>query len=394
MVISLAYEAADIALCSVIVMYVIVQTMSFHMSQNGKWIVLTGFFVRLVLACWGTYGDGALAVWLSSGDQEDFLRIALQYFTGDFSEQWTRYPYVVYMIFRLTGPNRIMPKLINIFCWFLGILILQMVAGGLYGRKKIMILFAYTFLPYALLVSTQLMRESMISLFSMLCVLSIYNWMDSGNVKHMLIVLVCASAPVALHAGNIALVAGAFLVYMLWDYKAGKWRKFDWCWIVIILCIIMAVPFYNNFFARFLGYFPRNISFETITGKPFNPGRSDYGPSAVVKTLGQFIFWGIYRILYFWISPTPRFWNSPIDVIGFLFDSIPMILVFLQIFRNIKRNMRQSKSLAGLYVLGVYTVIYGFGTSNAGTAIRHRDQLWGMMIMAVLAGMNRGVRYE
>ena len=98
-------------------------------------------------------------------------------------------------------------------------------------------------------------------------------------------------------------------------------------------------------------------------------------------------------MIYFWISPTPRFWNSSVDIIGFLFDSVPMFFIFIQIFKNIRREKRYSKSLAGLYILLAYTIIYAWGTANAGTAMRHRDQFLGIMVMSVLVGA-KGNEYE
>ncbi len=93
---------------------------------------------------------------------------------------------------------------------------------------------------------------------------------------------------------------------------------------------------------------------------------------------------------YFWIAPLQGFWSLPLDVIGFLFDSVLMAFLILWILQCVRKNKRHSKSLAGLYIVMVYTVIYALGTVNAGTAMRHRDQLLGIMVMAVLADMGEG----
>lgn len=388
------HAAIDIVWCGMIVAYIVVQTRSFDMPKYGKAIVLAGFFARVGLACWGTYGAGALADWLRRGDQAAFFEIATHYYSGDYSEYLTRYPYVICTIFRIMGPNRIMPQMLNILCWFLGVRILLSVTNGLYGRKKILILLFYTFLPYALLISTHVMRESIINLFAMLSFFYLWKWMNFGKIKHLIIMCLISLIPILLHTGNIALLIAAFIIYMQWDRETGKWRKSGLRWLILFLCFFLAIPLYNSISRSFpIEYLPSEISLERITGRSSVPGRSDYVSPGAVHTIGEFIFWSIYRMLYFWISPTPRFWNSPVDVIGFVFDSVPLFVIFLQIFKNIKQGKRHSKSLAGLYILIVYTIIYAWGTTNAGTAMRHRDQLFGIMAMTVLIGW-KGKEYE
>lgn len=388
------YALIDIVWCGVMAIYIVVQTSSFNMSQDGKLIVLAGFLVRIGLAWWGTYGTGSLAVWLQAGDQGAFLDVAMQYYSGDFSENVTRYPYVLCAIFQIMGPNRIMPQMLNILCWFLGIQILLGVTNGLHGRMKILVLLFYTFLPYALLISTQVMRESAINLFSMLCFFFLLEWMKSGEKKHLIIMFAISLFPILLHTGNIALLIAAFLIYIQWDCETGRWRKSGLRWFILFSCFLIAIPLYESISTFFpMEYLPGKISLETITGKYFESGRSDYVSSVAVHTIGEFIFWSIYRMIYFWISPTPRFWNSSVDIIGFLFDSVPMFFIFIQIFKNIRREKRYSKSLAGLYILLAYTIIYAWGTANAGTAMRHRDQFLGIMVMSVLVGA-KGNEYE
>lgn len=389
---SLLFVVTDAAWILLVSAFVLVQTHSFRMSENGKLVVLTGFSIRLSLVLYGIYGTGAPADLLRRwGDQPAFLRPALQYLQGDFTEYWTRYPYVIYGIFQLMGPERIMAQLVNILCWFLGVKVLLSVSD-IHGQKKIRMLFLYAYLPNALLLSTLLLRESMISLFSMLVVLYLWRWMNTGHIRYMIIVLLASVPPILLHSGNIALLAGSFFVFCRWDCKMGKWRRLDWRCIIMVLWVFTAILLYENanVIAPYLEYLPREISWKAVTGRAsmYMPARADYIALTMPNDLGEFIFWSIRQIFYFWVSPTPGYWTSPLDVIGFLFDSIPMAFCFWKIFENIKKDRRHSKSLAGLYILIPYTILYAWGTVNAGTAMRHRDQLLGIMVMSILIGWN------
>ena len=150
------------------------------------------------------------------------------------------------------------------------------------------------------------------------------------------------------------------------------------------------MPIYERIIVRlFPGYLPSVIDLTNLTNRAYFDGRTDYvvGLPPVTNFL-QFAIQSIYRMLYFWISPTPRFWTSVMDIAGFFMDTIPWMAVFYWLLKNRKKSNPQSKAI--WFVLLVYTITYGWGTQNAGTAMRHRDLLLGIVVMAVLIALKSG----
>lgn len=277
----LLFAVTDTAWILLITGFVLAETHSFEMSGNGKIIVLAGYFVRIGVALYGTYGTDALSEWLRGGDQGGFLRVGLRYFRGDFSEYYTRYPFVVSWIFQVMGPERIMVQMVNILCWFLGLRILLSIANNLYGNTKTLLLLLYTFLPHALLLSTLFLRESIISLFLMLCFMYVWKWMNTGRIRYMVMALIASLPSIMLHSGNIALPIAVCFIYMQWDVKGREWRKPGWRWIVMLLCVFMAVPLYDNVLVRSVKeYLPDKLSWEVIISIVYDnfnkSGRASY----------------------------------------------------------------------------------------------------------------------
>ncbi|MCM1325849.1 MAG: hypothetical protein NC094_07565 [Bacteroidales bacterium] len=169
--------------CWILVMssYVTIKTHILRCANTFKAIIIMGYFIRLLIAFWGTYGKGAVINFLNTGDQIGFLNTAKQYYYGDFSQYYTRYPYVLLGIFKITGCNRMMPQLFNILCWYLGILVLEKIGDGFRGKRELLLLFFYVFMPWPLLISTQLYRESLMSLLMMLSYYYLWKWMARGG---------------------------------------------------------------------------------------------------------------------------------------------------------------------------------------------------------------------
>ena len=59
---------------------------------------------------------------------------------------------------------------------------------------------------------------------------------------------------------------------------------------------------------------------------------------------------------------------------------------FLFCLKDIICRKLNAKALVGIYVFLAFTFVYGWGTRNAGTAMRHRDMLLGMLVMIKLLG--------
>ncbi len=368
-------------------LFVFIKTYTLRCSELSKLIVIIAYLFRLAIAAWGTYGTGAVINFLNAGDQHGFLRIARQYYERDFSQSCTYYPYVIFWIFKVAGRSRMMPQLFNIMCWYVGILLLMRLGEGFYKKRECILLCFYAFMPWPLLISTQLYREPMMSLLMMLIYFLCWRWMNYGQFGDMIMAALLVAPLFLLHGGNIVMWPILFITYVHWDYKRQKWRVLSGRCMVYSIGLLVSLIFVKVIIPQYGTYLPTSFSLEALTSYAYYPARADYIPENVsIKSWDQFWAWTVYRMMYFWISPSPRFWNSAWDFVGFAVDAVPwLVLLAWMIIGN--RKHKNPQIMMGSLLILLYIFVYGWGTRNAGTAMRHRGQLLGIVVMTVLVGM-------
>lgn len=400
----LIYVPMQIIWVTILSAYMFADATKLRLEKDLQNAVILSLIIRVLFALWAVIGSGSLATLLATeSDQDRFYNISLQYFNGNFSGYSTKYPYILNFIYNLVGPGQIVPRIINVFFWYIGLKIVSKIYRSSSNQKAKTVMLIYLFLPYGMMLSQELLRESIISLcliescYHMLC------WMNEGYTKiyegchrrrlksnkNLAIGVLFATVALMFHSGHIAMVISIVVTYALWDGKKCDWKspvqfiKSGKC-IAFMLCVVFAAPLY--YFIQntlYLDGIPSSLSIETIQSFKFLPGRADYLPAGVgiVTSPMEFAFWSFYRMFYFWVSPTPRFWSSVLDIFCFAVDVIPWLYIFYKFIRrmNAKDCMPQSKYI--IPVLLFYTFIYGWGTANAGTAMRHRDTLIGIVVM-------------
>ena len=98
----------------------------------------------------------------------------------------------------------------------------------------------------------------------------------------------------------------------------------------------------------------------------------------------QVVLMLLYRFVYFWISPSPRFWNSLGQAVSFFMDACVWVMFIGYMIRN--ACIKKTNRMGGVFILIIvfFTLVYGIGTHTGGTAMRHRGQLLGMLVMCAV----------
>lgn len=369
---------------------VVMDILSMKASPITKNIVLISLIGRIGCMVLPLLGTGEFAVFCNQVDQINFLNIALDYFVGDYSLRSTKYPYVLNFLFQLFGPYHLMAQAINIVFWYLGLKIIYRVADrDFLGKKKQWLIAFYCLLPMQILITSSLLRESIMIFFIMLSVYYIGKYQETKNITYLVFSTLIALPSILLHTGCIAIWGVNFLVYVMWDGDTGKWKIFTWKAFLLVLAITFMVPIYENVvFKVFPDYLPSTLSIESLTNRRYEISRTDYiVGSGTVESVLEFIFSTVYRCVYFWLSPTPDFWSSPIDVIAFALDTLPWMIFLYSFCKQMKHTRNARVGWLGACLFFVFTLIYAWGTRNAGAAMRHRDMLVGPMVMLMLYGV-------
>ena len=89
------------------------------------------------------------------------------------------------------------------------------------------------------------------------------------------------------------------------------------------------------------------------------------------------------RIVFFLFSPFPWHWRGLSDIIAFCFNSVFYMGAVYSAWKYLRSKERENRNLLiALLIVALVTVfVFAWGTSNTGTAVRHRDK------MVILYGM-------
>lgn len=97
------------------------------------------------------------------------------------------------------------------------------------------------------------------------------------------------------------------------------------------------------------------------------------------------------RLIYFFFSPLPWDIRSAGHLLGFL-DVLLYAFCFREFWRGYKANALSPKVLMVLGVVMTIALAYAFGSSNAGTAIRHRAKF--SYALVAIACASRSARWQ
>lgn len=293
------------------------------------------------------------------------------------------------VLFRFTGPSLLIAAYTNTLLGLAAkyIFFKCMHTVKIEVRQQGFFMWVFSLFPYSLYNSMVAYREQMIITFLMLSLLFLLKWTIEPKMKHQILsfaFLLCASA---FHAGVIIVGIGYGMVFAFYSpaRKRMLFKKSTIRFLVGILAAMVLIVFSNPdlFLAKFLGA----MKDESAIINKFNmsTGSSSYLTWIDATSILQVIMFSPLKVLYFWISPVPFDWRGIADVITFCIDSCTYIITWLLLLKNMRKV--PNKSLLTALLIGVFlsSVAFGIGTWNAGTAMRHRNKLFGvlMVLMAI-----------
>ena len=384
------YRLTDVLWTTVILTIVAIQYGTLSISEKTKPIIWFGLLLRIIGIYAQTYLRSHLPDFIVNDDQIDFLKSAYGYYHHEAGVKYvTNLPILMNRLFYVMGASEYVIRLVFVYAWFAGVILLVKVARKLSGNRHQLLVAFYSLMPWNLYISTGIFREPLKQFFLMLSIYFLWKWMCDGKVYNYIYSILGAVPALWLHSGEVWILGVIACTYLLWDVKKQSWRKPrpNRYMLLAIIGVCLIPTFYNVFVFMFPGKFSGTFSIENLLGQVvYTSARTNYVPaeSLTVDTPGKFVYWTLYRMLYLWISPSPRFWNSPIDVVMFMMDVIPWVLFFILFTKACCTHKLDDKAKVAFIIVLFFSFIYAWGTRNAGTAMRHRDHVIGIMVMCAL----------
>ena len=129
-------------------------------------------------------------------------------------------------------------------------------------------------------------------------------WMESDRLRYMLLAFIAVAPAVILHSGAIGIWIAFLFIGLFWNARRQcigiTWKT--GLVLVVAFSVLAAVEMIPSLRQLLMQYLPTEFTIQTITGKYFEPGGSDYLMDLEVTTWGGVLYWTIIRIIYFILS--------------------------------------------------------------------------------------------
>lgn len=296
----------------------------------------------------------------------------LEHFTGFYSQ-------VLGVIYYIFGPYQFWGHFLNISFIMLATTKLIDIADliGLTVKNKKLMLALWLYMPIPFLMGYALLREASIYYFVVLSIYHFLKWTKEYRLWDMVIAILAVIIGAKYHDGLIAIAVPYLYAFLFYSRKRQK-IKIN---VLNIGCIIIALVLFLSFIGSEEGQeYIEKTNAET-------GGGSSYLTSLKVETPVEFLFAGPVKAGYLIYSPMPWLIRGGMDILTFCLDSTFWIYTTYLFFKNYRQVESRYRILVLCILLGGF--VYGMGTLNTGTAIRHRNKLMPLTLVLMIAIRNK-----
>lgn len=310
------------------------------------------------------------------------------------------YPRFIYIVYELFGRKPLLVRTINGAASILtGLYIYKSILLINNSKKQAsMAMGCFLLFPYSLVLSSIILRESLIVLLSTLSVYNFIKYSYTKSVSDLLTSLLLLCIASVLHAG-IILVATGYLYYFLRETKMSLFnvrprRAFVWA----VFGVVMVLLLLNK--DIFLRKFAVGVSLEQLYSVVNRPAPVHAGSAYLqgyrVSSLTDLITFVPLKTIYLLLSPMIWDVRGFQDVAAILLDSAFYLILMLSMCEVwLKRHLvGKHKLLIEALVLSIVAVaaVFAMGTTAAGTAMRHRYKILSLLLITTSIPVSMKIR--
>lgn len=358
-------------------------------KQESK-IILLSYLFRLFLLYWGITYRGTPLQLPNDIDSAHYHSSAVSYLQGSIPIYENYYSKLVAGIYYFFGISRIMSQYLNILFSLTSIYIISLILKKLnlnsIGIKIVALI------PNYAIMSTILIRECVI-IFMLTCsTYFIVSWLQSSKFTNFLFGCFFCGLAGLFHGGSISPLIAYIIIFLIYNRKNKQinltaFQKFLLVGFVIGFLIVFAAT--------------DNLSFDFMEEAELQKDAHEFEKGGATYIVGidianpilNFVVNTPIRVFYYLLSPMPWDWRGANDILCFFLSSLfytSGIILTIKILRNIDNNNPLKKYLITLLlVMGISSVIFSWGVTNSGTAMRHRDKFIAPYIVMAMCALNQ-----
>ena len=381
---------------TVILMAVTQKDLKRHNCNYLSIYIIFGLFFRIVLLLWDVYARNIYVLPNSEGDAVWYHQIAVSYAFGtrQGSVDITDFSYYVGLIYKLIGVQKVTAQSINVYLSIFSILLVIriMCMLGVDDKSKATAVKLMCFLPNLAIINSIFLQETIVSFCIVASVYLYTKWWyrkSAGSFIGAIAVSVCGAL---LHIGGLVSAMGIVI-----SYPFVRSRKLNISASKLILSLVSAMVvliIISNYGSGLLGKIGGKLSVDSIvssSGQTDRTSDADYliGDTGMSSTASLILLTPV-RMIYFVCSPLPWMWRGISDIIAFFGSALFYIATVRSAWKGFR--LMQSEDGAKAYAFTIIIILimaafmFGWGVSNTGTALRHREKF--TFLCALLYGIS------
>lgn len=337
----------------------------------------------------------------SGADAVSFERVGWEYTQAwnmglEVSSRSAAYIYskIIGVIYFISGRVPLLAQFVNVL---LGVLIVYYVykiiieLGATKRSAQIGSVITALF-PTLCLYSAITMRENLISFFTIVSVFYFFKWLNSGTVNKSVLAVAFLLLSSALHGAMILIGIVYAIFFIFYKAKIKKWRLVSKQTFFGIFIVILGIILFSSFL---MNKIPGDLSL--VFSPDYMGGgvdRAARGGAAYLvgftpNSILDIILQSPIRMVYFLLAPFPWMISSSGQILSLIDALLYLVLVFYSIrgFKYLKKYNNPAFWAVTLTLL-IIIVTFAWGTSNFGTAIRHRQKI----VWLIIAVSSLGIR--
>lgn len=358
-------------------------------------IMLMGYCIRLSMMYVSIHFSNMLSMpYHHTGDDDNFYRYTLQWMANQ--DSWISSYYCIFLatLFIFFGKNRVVATTVNILCYILSSLILVTLSKKCKVDKKIMRvgIILFSIMPVYILLSSALLRESIILFFILLANSFFILWMHENKRIYLIGAFLALVPPTILHSGTVVLAAVMLIMLSFYDSRKKELffnkKLFLLSIVLFSLCIICFKLFPD--LRHLLHYIPNDMEviLALIDRYGTQVAGANYLSNLHPQDFGDLIKYLPIKMIYFQFSPMPGDWRGITDMLAFFIDGgFYMITLGFLLYGWLRK--RDGVAFFICMEMIAFQVMFAWGVMNAGTAMRHRCKLLGIAVFGLMYVVNR-----
>jgi len=247
--------------------------------------------------------------------------------------------------------------------------------------------------PTLNLYSAITLRESFIAFFTVASVYCFFLWLEKGKLSQMIGAVVFLLPASALHGGMVFIEIVYVFFFSFYHPKKKRWVAFSLNSLIAMLLVVFIMVAFGDLITNKL---PQDMSMlfspdylGEITTRAARD-RAAYLSGLAPTSLLSMLLQTPLRMIYFFYTPFVWMVSTPADIVA-LFDALLYVFLSIYAVKGLAYLWRKDKVLfwAIVSILLVFLVVFAWGTSNYGTAIRHRQKIVWFLTIPAAIGLTR-----